>query len=101
MVAVYQIFKRLSKNKNLAGISNKWICNQFLKDCGLKQYQSMFKSCLIDGRILATLQRKDLEKYLNIHKRVHQTSLMAGIELLRKHDFNIEVMTGLEQSFTW
>ncbi len=80
-----------SKNKNLANISTRWICNQFLKDCGLRQYQAIFKSCLVDGRILATLQRKDLEKYLNIHKRIHQTSILTGIDLLRKYDFNIDV----------
>lgn len=80
-----------SKYKKLSLINNKWICNVWLKDIGLKQYIATFKINLVDGRILASLQRKDLEKYFGIRKRIHQTSILLGIDLLRKYEFDLEV----------
>jgi hypothetical protein len=79
-----------SKFKKLSEINNKWICNVWLKEIGLKQYQQIFKTNLVDGRILATLQRKDLDRHFGIHKRIHQTSILLAIELLRKYEFDIE-----------
>ena len=55
------------------------------------QLQGIFKLNLIDGRVLASLQRKDLEKYLGISKRNLQTSLLLAIEFLKKHEFDIQV----------
>ena len=55
------------------------------------QYQQIFQANLVDGRLLASLQRKDLDKHFGIRKRIHQTSILLGIELLRKFDFDIEV----------
>jgi hypothetical protein len=64
----------------------------WLKDIGLTQLQSIFKLNLIDGRVLASLQRKDLEKYLGISKRNIQTSLLLGVDLLRRCDFDIDTL---------
>lgn len=59
------------------------------------QYASVFKLNLVDGRVLASLQKKDLEKHFGMHKRHHQASLIAGVEFLRKYDFDINVMYSL------
>jgi hypothetical protein len=80
-----------SKYPKLAEISTQWVCTVWLKEIGLVQFQSVFKLNLIDGRVLASLQRKDLEKYLGISKKNHQTSLILAIELLKRYNFDIQV----------
>lgn len=75
------------------------MCNTWLKDIGLIQLQGIFKLNLIDGRVLASLQRKDLEKYLGISKRSLQTSLLLAIELLKKHEFDIQVSFFIKLTF--
>lgn len=72
-------------------MSNEWIVNEWLRDIGLVQYSSIFKLNLVDGRMLASLHRKDLDKHFGIQKRIHQTSLMTAIELLRRYDFDLNV----------
>ena len=71
-------------------LNNDILCNEWLKSIGLKQYQAIFRINLVDGRILSTLQRKDLDKYFGIHKRIHQTSILTGVELLKKYDFDYD-----------
>lgn len=75
------------------------MCNTWLKDIGLIQLQGIFKLNLIDGRVLASLQRKDLEKYLGISKRSLQTSLLLAIEFLKKHEFDIQVSFFIKLTF--
>jgi hypothetical protein len=53
----------------------------------------------VDGRVLASLHRKDLEKYLGIGKRHHQQSVLAGIELLRKYDFDIALLERIRATY--
>ena len=50
----------------------------------------IFKTNLVDGRVLASLHRKDLDKYFGIHKKIHQTSILTGIELLKKYEYDFE-----------
>lgn len=71
-------------------LTNKIICNDWLNSIGLKQYQAIFKTNSVDGRVLSTLQRKDLDKYFGVHKRIHQTSILTAIELLKKYEFDYE-----------
>jgi hypothetical protein len=72
-------------------ITNDWICNVWLREIGLVQFKSIFRLNLIDGRVLNSLQKKDLEKYMSIHKRNNQISLLIAIDFLRKFEFDIEV----------
>ena len=72
-------------------ISTNWLCNVWLNEIGLVQLESVFKLNLMDGRVLASLQRKDLEKHLGINKRNLQTSILFAVDLLRKYEFDIEV----------
>ena len=78
------------KYPKLADISNHWLCNVWLADIGLVNLKEIFKANLIDGRVLASLQRKDLEKHLGICKRTQQTSLLLAIDLLRRYDFDVK-----------
>ena len=74
----------------MSEIRNEWVCKIWLSEIGLVQYKDAFKANLVDGRVLNSLQKKDLEKYLNINKRNHQTSILLAIELLRRNEFDIE-----------
>ncbi len=88
------------KFPKLAELNTQWLCHVWLKDIGLTQLQSIFKLNLIDGRVLASLQRKDLEKYLGISKRSIQTSLLLGVDLLRRCDFDIDTLAKMRSQST-
>lgn len=63
----------------------------WLSDVGLPQYSQAFHTHLVDGRLLNSLTRRDLERYLNVTKKSHQASLLLGIELLQLLHFDKEV----------
>lgn len=68
-----------------------WVSHRFLPDLGLPQYSLIFEDNLVDGRILNSLSRKDLEKHFDIHRKFHQASILHAIELLRRLEFDKEV----------
>lgn len=79
---------RLSK---AADMDHHWVAKAWLSDVGLPQYSQAFHTHLIDGRMLNSLTRRDLERHLNITKKFHQVSLLLGIELLHLLSFDKEV----------
>lgn len=95
---------RLSKASEM---DHHWVATSWLSDVGLPQYSQIFQSHLVDGRVLNSLNRRDLERFLNISDQFHQTSLLLGIQLLQMLSFDKEVrlydnrfMTGvIQQSF--
>lgn len=80
------------KYDKIAEIDNDWLCDVWLKEIGLCQLLDAFKIHLIDGRVLASLVKKDLEKYFGLPKKNVQTSLFLAIDLLRKYEFNLDTM---------
>uniref|UniRef100_UPI00358E5FC0 kazrin-like isoform X3 n=1 Tax=Myxine glutinosa TaxID=7769 RepID=UPI00358E5FC0 len=85
---------RLSKASEL---DHHWVSKTWLRDLGLPQYAHAFQSHLVDGRMLASLMRKDLEKGLGIVSKFHQSSMLHGIELLRSVCFNRELLSKRRQ----
>lgn len=81
---------RLSK---AADMDHHWVAKAWLSDVGLPQYSQAFHTHLVDGRMLNSLTRRDLERHLNINKKFHQVSLLLGIELLHLLNFDKEVST--------
>ncbi|XP_013873341.1 kazrin-A [Austrofundulus limnaeus] len=79
--------KELSK---AADLDHHWVAKAWLSDIGLPQYSQAFHTHLVDGRLLSSLTRRDLERYLNITKKSHQASLLLGIELLHLLHFDKE-----------
>lgn len=79
---------RLSK---AADLDHHWVAKAWLSDVGLPQYSQAFHNHLVDGRMLNSLNRHDLERHLNITKKFHQISLLLGIELLQLLQFDKEV----------
>jgi hypothetical protein len=68
-----------------------WIAHRWISDLGLSQHKSEFENNLVDGRILNILSKKEMEKYLGIHRKFHQASILHAIELLRRLNYDKEV----------
>uniref|UniRef100_A0AAV2M852 SAM domain-containing protein n=1 Tax=Knipowitschia caucasica TaxID=637954 RepID=A0AAV2M852_KNICA len=79
----------LSKASDL---DHHWVCSWWLCEVGLPQYSQVFLPHLIDGRVLNSLNRRDLERCLNISDPFHQTSLLLAIQLLQMLGFDKEVL---------
>lgn len=72
-------------------MDHHWVAKAWLSDVGLPQYSQAFHTHLVDGRMLNSLTRRDLERSLNVTKKAHQVSLVLGIELLHTLHFDKEV----------
>uniref|UniRef100_A0A8C7XS21 Kazrin, periplakin interacting protein a n=1 Tax=Oryzias sinensis TaxID=183150 RepID=A0A8C7XS21_9TELE len=81
--------KGLSK---AADMDHHWVAKAWLNDVGLPQYSQAFQTHLVDGRVLNSLTRLDLEYHLNVTKKFHQVSLLLGIELLHLLSFEKEAL---------
>ncbi|XP_053280173.1 kazrin, partial [Pleuronectes platessa] len=75
-----------------ADMDHHWVAKAWLSDVGLPQYAQAFQNHLVDGRMLNSLTRRDLERHLNITKKFHQVSLQLGIELLHLLNFDKEAL---------
>ncbi|XP_062396755.1 kazrin-A [Sardina pilchardus] len=73
-------------------LDHHWVAKAWLSDVGLPQYSQAFHTHLVDGRVLCSLTRRDLDKYLSVSKKTHQLSLMLGIELLHALGFDKEIL---------
>lgn len=56
----------------------RWVASEWLPDIGLPQYAESFLHSLVDARMLDTLSKKELEKYLGVTKKFHQASIVHG-----------------------
>ncbi|KAJ8257662.1 hypothetical protein GJAV_G00188330 [Gymnothorax javanicus] len=77
-----------------AEMDHHWVAKAWLCDVGLPQYSQAFHTHLVDGRMLNSLTRRDLERFLSVSKKSHQISLLLGIELLHSLGFDKEVLQG-------
>uniref|UniRef100_A0A8C6SI67 SAM domain-containing protein n=1 Tax=Neogobius melanostomus TaxID=47308 RepID=A0A8C6SI67_9GOBI len=71
-------------------MDHHWVAKAWLSDVGLPQYSQAFHTHLVDGRMLNSLTRHDLERHLGITKKSHQVSVLLGIELLHLLSFDKE-----------
>ncbi|XP_051787280.1 kazrin-like isoform X2 [Erpetoichthys calabaricus] len=78
----YQLAESSQRLSNAADLDHHWVAKAWLCDIGLPQYSQNFLKHLVDGRVLRSLTRRDLEKHLSITKKFHQVSILLGIELL-------------------
>lgn len=72
-------------------MDHQWVCKTWLSDLGLSQYSQLFQNQLVDGRVLGSLTRRDLETIFSISNKFHITSLLSGIQLLQLLGFDKEV----------
>uniref|UniRef100_A0A3Q2WBW4 Kazrin, periplakin interacting protein b n=1 Tax=Haplochromis burtoni TaxID=8153 RepID=A0A3Q2WBW4_HAPBU len=88
-------YRRAEGDQGLSKASemdHHWVATSWLSDVGLPQYSQTFQSHLVDGRVLNSLNRRDLERFLNISDQFHQTSLLLGIQLLQMLSFDKEAL---------
>ncbi|KAK1799652.1 hypothetical protein P4O66_006192, partial [Electrophorus voltai] len=75
-----------------ADMDHRWVCKTWLSDVGLPQYAQVFQTQLVDGRVLCSLTRQDLETDFSITNQFHVRSLLAGIQLLLLVGLDKEVL---------
>ncbi|XP_040889721.1 kazrin-A-like [Toxotes jaculatrix] len=88
-------YRRAEGDQGLSKASemdHHWVATSWLSDVGLPQYSQTFQSHLVDGRVLNSLSRRDLDRFLNISDQFHQTSLLLGIQLLQMLSFDKEAL---------
>ena len=73
------------------------MARSWLGDVGLPQYAQTFQEQLVDGRVLSSLSRRDLEKHLGVSEQFHQHSLLLAVQLLQQLDFDKEVSCASRQ----
>ena len=74
-----------------SSLDHTWVAHRLLPELGLPQFSTSFEAQLVDGRLLNVLTKKDLEKYLCVQKKFHQSSVLYGVELLRRLKYDKEV----------
>ncbi|XP_064137393.1 kazrin-like [Loxodonta africana] len=82
----------LTSLSKAADLDHHWVAKAWLNDIGLSQYSQAFQNHLVDGRMLNSLMKRDLEKHLNVSKKFHQVSILLGIELLYQVNFSRETL---------
>uniref|UniRef100_A0A3B3CSW0 Kazrin, periplakin interacting protein b n=1 Tax=Oryzias melastigma TaxID=30732 RepID=A0A3B3CSW0_ORYME len=73
-------------------MDHHWVSTSWLSDVGLPQYSQTFHAHLVDGRVLNSLSRRDLERFFNVSDQFHQTSLLLAIQLLQMLSFDKEAL---------
>ncbi|XP_049873415.1 kazrin isoform X4 [Pectinophora gossypiella] len=73
----------LVRNPAIGQLTHAWVAAEWLSDLGLAQYAESFLANLVDARMLDTISKKELEKYLGVTRKFHQASIVHGIHLLR------------------
>lgn len=59
-------------------LGHTWVASEWLPDIGLPQYAEPFVQSLVDARMLDTLSKKELEKFLGVTRKFHQASIVHG-----------------------
>ncbi|XP_029007599.1 kazrin-A-like [Betta splendens] len=73
-------------------LDHHWVSTSWLSDVGLPQYSQTFQAHLVDGRVLNSLSRRDLERFLSISDHFHQTSILLAVQLLQMLSFDKEAL---------
>ncbi|KAL5289143.1 KAZN family protein [Megaselia abdita] len=73
----------LIRYSSIGQLGHTWVVSEWLPDIGLPQYAESFLNSIVDARMLDTLSKKELEKYLGVTRKFHQASIVHGIHVLR------------------
>ncbi|XP_065911634.1 liprin-alpha-2-like isoform X2 [Dysidea avara] len=109
MVTLTSSSNTLYRTTSLFGeMGHEWISQTWLPSLGLPQYGGYFADCLVDARMLEHLTKKDLRVMLKMVDSSHRHSLQFGIAVLKKLDYNRQVLeerrrniSGLSDILVW
>lgn len=68
----------LIRYPSIGQLGHTWVVSEWLPDIGLPQYAENFLNSMVDARMLDTLSKKELEKYLGVTRKFHQASIVHG-----------------------
>lgn len=94
----YNAIKLITKSTTFTIYTFSWVASEWLPDIGLTQYVESFLHSFVDARMLDTLSKKELEKFLGVTRKFHQASIVHGIHVLRimKYDRQALAMRRLQ-----
>ncbi|KAG8190014.1 hypothetical protein JTE90_000111 [Oedothorax gibbosus] len=78
----------LCRYPKLCLLTHSWVLDEWLPSIALPCYSAIFAEHLVDGRVLDTLTRKDLEKHFGVTRKFHQLSIMHAVQMLRMINFD-------------
>ena len=74
------VFVFFSKYPKMGDIDHYFVAHDWLTHIGLSQYSFTFETQMVDGRLLSSITRKDIGKYLNITSKFHQVTFLFWLK---------------------
>ena len=74
LVILYMANSLCSKYPHAGALHHIWVAKTWATDIGLPQLADTLLMNLVDGRVLNSLTKEDLRKYLKINRKIEQVN---------------------------